>query len=544
MVGQNVLLTGIPRSGTTLTCSLLNRLPDALALIEPMDMQALIDARSDAERVETIARYLESVRQDVLTHGLAPHKLLAGTDTNTFSTTASGKRASTILGQQQVHLERRLPDSFTLVVKHPNAFAALLPALSGSFRCFALVRNPLAVLASWSTLDHPLSRGHAPMAEQFDPHLAERLRAEEDPLARQLELLDWYFERFLTHLPADRLLRYEDLIASEGAALEVISASAARLPEASELNLQSHNASALYSNTALIEAAAERLLAEPSRPCWHLYARPDVEALRAQLTAGTSSPPREEQASPRVSFVIAGMQKCGTTALASFLDQHPEITMASPKEPHLFDAPAYSAQWDTKTIDGRYARFFAHDNGNGLLGEATPIYTLFPEVPAELKRYNPAMKLIVLLRDPVERAISHHYMETRKGNESRPLWLALLLEPLRLRRCRDPRAPNSAWRRHSYRARGLYTRQLANLRRSFPAEQLLVIRSANLQQDHAATLRRVFRFLGVQEDVEVPSASVFAGDRGDKRHRLASFLLRISYVPERLRLRRYRQDIR
>ena len=62
---------------------------------------------------------------------------------------------------------------------------------------------------------------------------------------------------------------------------------------------------------------------------------------------------------PRVGFVIAGAQKCGTTALAHFLAQHPEIGMSSPKEPHLFEAPGYSRDWTPEQIDERYRPCFS-----------------------------------------------------------------------------------------------------------------------------------------------------------------------------------------
>ncbi len=76
---------------------------------------------------------------------------------------------------------------------------------------------------------------------------------------------------------------------------------------------------------------------------------------------------------PLVDFMIVGAQKSGTTALARFLSLHPEIGMADPKEPHLFDAPDYSGEWSPKEIDDRYQPFFNHCSSATLRGEATPI---------------------------------------------------------------------------------------------------------------------------------------------------------------------------
>ena len=241
--------------------------------------------------------------------------------------------------------------------------------------------------------------------------------------------------------------------------------------------------------------------------------------------------------------MIIGAQKAGTTALAQFLAAHPQVGMSSLKEVHLFDAPDYSADWTPAQVDERYRPHFAHcgfarQTGATVLGEATPIYLFFPEIAAELKRYNPALRLIVILRDPVDRAISHYYMEKGRGAEARPLWQALLLEPFRLRRGPRPRHPESAARLHSYRSRGLYSRQLRNLYRYFEPGRVLVLHRDDLLERHDAVLRRVFVFLGASAGVRVPTDLVFEGGRGDRRHRFVSWVLRLSYLVERLRLGR------
>ena len=240
---------------------------------------------------------------------------------------------------------------------------------------------------------------------------------------------------------------------------------------------------------------------------------------------------------PRIGFMIVGVQKCGTSALAHFLSQHPEVGMATPKEVHLFDAPKYSVDWTPEQIDECYLRHFRHCVDTEILGEATPSYMFLPGIARELKRYNPDMKLIVLLRDPVERAISHYYMEKNRDKEHWPLWLALLSEPFRLHRCKDVRASGSAKRVCSYRRRGLYSFQLRNLYRSFDKDKVLIIHNLDLLERHDAVLRRVFAFLGVSENVRIESGIVFKGKRGGKMHRVLSWLLRLTYLPEYARLR-------
>ena len=305
---------------------------------------------------------------------------------------------------------------------------------------------------------------------------------------------------------------------------------------------------------------------------------------------------------PLLSFMIVGAQKCGTTALARFLDQHPRIQMSSTKEPHLFDAPGYSPDWSPEQIDEHYRPHFsspgtptlekgtptfseggtptfdrapsdadAQDEtgqigtptfestfesgtptfkGTPALkgttaddlvrGEATPIYVFLPEIASELKRYNPDLKLIVLLRDPVERAVSHYYMEKNKGYEQLPLWRALLCESRRLRRCVNPRRRGSAWRRHSYRRRGLYSVQLRNLLRHFDAAQVMLLRAEDLARQHDEALKRAFEFLEVGQHPGIEPQSIFAGERGGRRHPVVSCLLRLSFLPEFVRMRRFK----
>lgn len=277
----------------------------------------------------------------------------------------------------------------------------------------------------------------------------------------------------------------------------------------------------------------------------------DVDALWADCAPAAAKPvpgARPAQAPPLVhaaadrqpvvDFMIIGVQKGGTTALAQFLGQHPQIGMARPKEVHLFDAEDYAPDAPPAAIDERYRGHFAHCPDARLRGEATPIYLFLPEVAAQLKRYNPALKLIVLLRDPVQRALSTHRMQRARGRERLPFALALLCERWRLCRDKHPRAQRSALREHAYRRRGLYAEQLANLFAAFDRRQVLVLESEALLRQHSAVMRRTFAFLGVDESIAVPPAIVFPTAHQDRPHRLARALLRLSYWPANRRLRR------
>ena len=266
----------------------------------------------------------------------------------------------------------------------------------------------------------------------------------------------------------------------------------------------------------------------------------DALARRPPKRSASGEPLRAEPAAayrPMVDFMIVGVQRSGTTALAQFLSRHPEIAMSSPKEVHLFDGRNYSPDWTPEEIDARYRHAFKDGDGARVRGEATPMYLFFSEIPRELVRYNPGLKVIVLLRDPVERAISSYYFQKNRSREPRPLWLALLLEPLRIRRSHNPRAIGSLTRVYTYRRRGLYSRQLRNLFRHFGREEVLILRTRDLERHHDAVLRRVFAFLGVDEAVRIEPERANQADRAGRRHRVVSWLLRLTYLAEFARMR-------
>ncbi len=226
-----------------------------------------------------------------------------------------------------------------------------------------------------------------------------------------------------------------------------------------------------------------------------------------------------------LNFMIVGVQKGGTTALASFLSQHAEIEMSKKKEVHLFDSPNYSSEWSSNDINACYD---AHFNSSDLIcGEATPIYCYWPAIAPALKQYNPDLKLIVLLRDPVERAISHYMMEKGRKKERWPMALAFLLERWRLRFSkRSSGELSEADRVCSYLDRGHYAKQLSNLRQYFNDEQILVLESDQLLQKHDESLSTVLTFLGVKDQAIPTQKVIFKGDYKKDVGRCYAFFLR------------------
>ena len=122
----------------------------------------------------------------------------------------------------------------------------------------------------------------------------------------------------------------------------------------------------------------------------------------------------------QVDFLIGGTQKGGTSALAHFLGLHPEIFLPNGKEAHFFDRSAYPADGTREHVARRYREKFPTDLRGRLTGDATPIYMYLPSVPERVREHNPAMKWVLLLREPVARAISPLAIATSIG--SGPVW--------------------------------------------------------------------------------------------------------------------------
>lgn len=215
---------------------------------------------------------------------------------------------------------------------------------------------------------------------------------------------------------------------------------------------------------------------------------------------------------PLVSFLIGGVQKGGTSALAAYLQRLPGVRLPNAKEAHVFDAPDFDEGWTVEQIDTRFMQAFGETQPDALYGDATPITVLHPRLVDRVARYNPDMRWIILLRDPVARAVSQHHMERARGTDPWPLWPALLLEWWRLRGHLDDFSDGSPLRHHSYLLRGDYARQLDALYALFPHDQVLLLRSDLLRRTPAATMVRVCKFLGLPPpDPRVEYPPVFPG---------------------------------
>ncbi|GAA5072312.1 hypothetical protein HNP84_003852 [Thermocatellispora tengchongensis] len=206
-------------------------------------------------------------------------------------------------------------------------------------------------------------------------------------------------------------------------------------------------------------------------------------------------------------FLIVGAQRCGTTSLYRALAQHPLVLKpVLRKGVHYFDVayhrgPAwYQAHFPLRTTAARLRRRYGH---RPLAFESSPYYLFHPLATPRIAWDLPGVKLIVLVRDPVERAYSAHAHELARGFEREPSFeRAVQMEEERLageaeRLCAAPHSISHAHRHHAYLARGRYAEQLSRLELLVGRDRVLVLDSHRFFADPEATFDRVLAFLGL-----------------------------------------------
>jgi Sulfotransferase domain len=203
-------------------------------------------------------------------------------------------------------------------------------------------------------------------------------------------------------------------------------------------------------------------------------------------------------------FIVIGAQKSGTSSLFAYLAQHSQLFPSCRKEVHYFDGgldpkvetyalgrPWYQAHFPLRRELDASAKAF----------EASPLYLFNPITPRRIHKLLPDAKLIALLRNPVERAISHYFHEVRKGREVRPIDEALMDQEDELDRVVQTQSYKSDFFiNKSYKSRGIYNRQLERYFEYFGRDQVLIVSSEDLFGKPSRTLAQVYNFLGVEPD--------------------------------------------
>lgn len=229
------------------------------------------------------------------------------------------------------------------------------------------------------------------------------------------------------------------------------------------------------------------------------------------------------------SALIIGTQRGGTSSLFNYLVQHPDVLPPLRKEVHYFDLNhARGPNWYRGCFP------YSHRLRQGAITiDATPYYMMHPLAAERAAELLPDLKLIALLRNPIDRALSHYQHEVRGGRESLSFAEALERESERLagqeeRLRSDPRYYSWNHRRYAYTRRGLYLEQLQRWLRHFPRSQLLVLQSERLFRDPPGVSAEVYRFLGLRAHT-LPKYETFLGGNYDRtmppelRARLAAY---------------------
>ena len=203
---------------------------------------------------------------------------------------------------------------------------------------------------------------------------------------------------------------------------------------------------------------------------------------------------------PLPDFLVIGAQKSGTSALNAYLKQLPYVCQAIRKEVHYYD----------RRFDKSVAWYRAHFPLKSQIpkgaatDEGSPYYLAHPHVPKRIANVQPNVKMIVLLRDPKKRALSHYHMSVRKNREELPFEEAVRQEEKRIgeewkKTLENDGYESVALRYYSYKLRGHYAEQLRRYFQYFDRDQILVLSSGALRHKTIETLAEICSFLGIPE---------------------------------------------
>ena len=199
-------------------------------------------------------------------------------------------------------------------------------------------------------------------------------------------------------------------------------------------------------------------------------------------------------------FIIIGAEKCGTTSLYDYLIKHPSIISSKTKEVHYFDTNYLGRWWYKAHFPTIFQKLFKK---KVITGEATPYYLFHPLTPNRIHEDLPNVKLIIIIRDPTERAFSQYQENLRKNKEELSFEDAIKCENDRLKGekekiIKNPKYQSISYWTYSYLSKGIYVEQFKIWFDLFPKNQILILFTSELQTDPQQTLHKVFSFLGLQ----------------------------------------------
>lgn len=226
-------------------------------------------------------------------------------------------------------------------------------------------------------------------------------------------------------------------------------------------------------------------------------------------------------------YLVIGAAKAGTTSLQAYLDQHPDIFVASRREPSFFahegETPSFCGpgdeDWKFVTDLDAYRRLFAGAGDCQAVGEISPRYLYFEKASERIARHVPQARLIAILRHPVDRAYSHFLMNRNRNCEP----AATLPEAIALEAERTGRGWGWDWR---YVGAGLYHEQLSRYYDRFPQERIRVFLYDDLTADTGAFFAELFSFLGVDPTVRPTTSTRYRAASQPRSYVLEGFARR------------------
>jgi hypothetical protein len=207
-------------------------------------------------------------------------------------------------------------------------------------------------------------------------------------------------------------------------------------------------------------------------------------------------------------FFIVGAARSGTSSLDRYLSQHPEIFIASRKETHFFARDSlpsrFTGSGDERLNQGlirdeeQYAQLFARVTTEKAIGESSAFYLCLPGTAERIAQALPGAKILMILREPVERTYSAYMFLKRDGRETLSFEEGLCQEAARKQQGFEP----MWW----YKELSLYTAQVQRYLEVFGRAQVKVLLYEELFANPGRVLREVFTFLGVREDVSIDTS--------------------------------------
>ena len=226
----------------------------------------------------------------------------------------------------------------------------------------------------------------------------------------------------------------------------------------------------------------------------------------------------------KVDFFIVGAPKSGTTSLYNYLDQHKSITMSSVKEPNYFscieieDQKLYYKTKQIPTLD-KYHALFNFKNGSCLFGEASVSYLYYKDIASRIKNYNEDAKIIIILRDPVERAVSHYNMDKRLGFVKTDL--KSILDDVSLK--------NHMLFYQQYIQLGFYYLQVKRYIDVFGKENVCVMKYDDLNNDNKEFTNKILGFLDLDVDNKIDFDTPYNSYKSSS-NQLVNMLYSVSFV--------------